>query len=64
MENEKPLITIVGALSKQGRGAAETLLRSGRYQLFQACVRMQQKITQHSQRINPVFSCQNVAPET
>jgi uncharacterized protein YbjT (DUF2867 family) len=30
---EKPLITIVGALSKQGRGAAQTLLRSGRYRV-------------------------------
>jgi hypothetical protein len=30
---EKPLITIVGALSKQGRGAAQTLLKSGRYRV-------------------------------
>jgi uncharacterized protein YbjT (DUF2867 family) len=30
---EKPLITIVGALSKQGRGAAQALLRSGRYRV-------------------------------
>ena len=29
----KPLITIVGALSKQGRSAARTLLRSGRYRV-------------------------------
>ncbi len=33
MENEKPLITIVGATSKQGRSAARTLLRSGRYRV-------------------------------
>jgi uncharacterized protein YbjT (DUF2867 family) len=30
---EKPLITIVGALSKQGRSAAQTLLQSGRYRV-------------------------------
>jgi hypothetical protein len=30
---EKPLITIVGALSKQGRSAAQTLLKSGRYRV-------------------------------
>jgi uncharacterized protein YbjT (DUF2867 family) len=29
----KPLITIVGALSKQGRSAARTLLQSGRYRV-------------------------------
>jgi hypothetical protein len=29
----KPLITIVGALSKQGRSAAHTLLQSGRYRV-------------------------------
>jgi uncharacterized protein YbjT (DUF2867 family) len=29
----KPLITIVGALSKQGRSAAQTLLQSGRYRV-------------------------------
>jgi len=33
MPDEKPLITIVGALSKQGRSAAQTLLRSGRYRV-------------------------------
>lgn len=33
MENEKPLITIVGATSKQGRSAARTLLESGRYRV-------------------------------
>jgi hypothetical protein len=32
-QNSKPLITIVGALSKQGRSAAHTLLQSGRYRL-------------------------------
>jgi uncharacterized protein YbjT (DUF2867 family) len=31
--NGKPLITIVGALSKQGRSAAHTLLQSGRYRV-------------------------------
>jgi hypothetical protein len=31
--NSKPLITIVGALSKQGRNVACTLLRSGRYRV-------------------------------
>src|SRR5579863_1188163 len=31
--NSKPLITIVGALSKQGRSAAHTLLESGRYRV-------------------------------
>jgi hypothetical protein len=30
---DKPLITIVGALSKQGRSAAQTLLQSGRYRV-------------------------------
>src|SRR3954468_5624412 len=29
----KPLITIVGALSKQGRSVANTLLQSGRYRV-------------------------------
>jgi hypothetical protein len=32
-QNGKPLITIVGALSKQGRSAARTLLQSGRYRV-------------------------------
>jgi uncharacterized protein YbjT (DUF2867 family) len=32
-EHEKPLITVVGALSKQGRGATQTLLQSGRYRV-------------------------------
>ncbi len=32
-ETTKPLITIVGALSKQGRSAAHTLLHSGRYRV-------------------------------
>lgn len=32
-EDGKPLITIVGALSKQGRSAAHTLLQSGRYRV-------------------------------
>jgi uncharacterized protein YbjT (DUF2867 family) len=32
-QNGKPLITIVGALSKQGRSAAHTLLQSGRYRV-------------------------------
>src|SRR6202022_3714319 len=32
-QNRKPLITIVGALSKQGRSAAHTLLQSGRYRV-------------------------------
>ena len=32
-QNSKPLITIVGALSKQGRSAAHTLLQSGRYRV-------------------------------
>jgi uncharacterized protein YbjT (DUF2867 family) len=31
--NSKPLITIVGALSKQGRSVACTLLQSGRYRV-------------------------------
>jgi uncharacterized protein YbjT (DUF2867 family) len=31
--NGKPLITIVGALSKQGRSATHTLLQSGRYRV-------------------------------
>jgi NmrA-like family len=31
--DSKPLITIVGALSKQGRSAAHTLLQSGRYRV-------------------------------
>jgi hypothetical protein len=31
--NSKPLITIVGALSKQGRSAAHALLQSGRYRV-------------------------------
>jgi len=31
--NKKPLITIVGALSKQGRSVAHTLLKSGRYRV-------------------------------
>lgn len=33
MPDDKPLITIAGALSKQGRSAAQTLLRSGRYRV-------------------------------
>jgi hypothetical protein len=32
-QNSKPLITIVGALSKQGRSGAHTLLQSGRYRV-------------------------------
>jgi NmrA-like family len=32
-DSGKPLITIVGALSKQGRSAAHTLLQSGRYRV-------------------------------
>jgi hypothetical protein len=32
-KNSKPLITVVGALSKQGRSAAHTLLQSGRYRV-------------------------------
>jgi len=32
-QNSKPLITIVGALSKQGRSTAHTLLQSGRYRV-------------------------------
>jgi uncharacterized protein YbjT (DUF2867 family) len=32
-QNSKSLITIVGALSKQGRSAAHTLLQSGRYRV-------------------------------
>src|ERR1700719_1254301 len=32
-QNSKPLITVVGALSKQGRSAAHTLLESGRYRV-------------------------------
>jgi uncharacterized protein YbjT (DUF2867 family) len=32
-QDGKPLITIVGALSKQGRSAAHTLLQSGRYRV-------------------------------
>jgi uncharacterized protein YbjT (DUF2867 family) len=32
-QNEKPLITIAGALSKQGRSATQTLLQSGRYRV-------------------------------
>jgi uncharacterized protein YbjT (DUF2867 family) len=31
--NSKPLITVVGALSKQGRSAAHSLLQSGRYRV-------------------------------
>lgn len=31
--NSKPLITVVGALSKQGRSVAQTLLQSGRYRV-------------------------------
>jgi uncharacterized protein YbjT (DUF2867 family) len=32
-QNSKPLITVVGALSKQGRSVASTLLQSGRYRV-------------------------------
>jgi len=32
-ENNKPLITVVGALSKQGRSVVHTLLQSGRYRV-------------------------------
>jgi nucleoside-diphosphate-sugar epimerase len=32
-QNSKPLITVVGALSKQGRSTARTLLESGRYRV-------------------------------
>ena len=32
-QNSKPLITVVGALSKQGRSVAHTLLQSGRYRV-------------------------------
>ena len=32
-QNNEPLITIVGALSKQGRSVAHTLLQSGRYRV-------------------------------
>lgn len=32
-QNDKPLITIVGVLGKQGRSAARTLLESGRYRV-------------------------------
>jgi uncharacterized protein YbjT (DUF2867 family) len=32
-QNSKPLITVVGALSKQGRSVAHTLLESGRYRV-------------------------------
>jgi len=31
--NNKPLVTVVGALSKQGRSVAQTLLQSGRYRV-------------------------------
>jgi NmrA-like family len=31
--NSKPLVTVVGALSKQGRSAAHSLLQSGRYRV-------------------------------
>ncbi|HEX6426109.1 MAG TPA: NmrA family NAD(P)-binding protein, partial [Niastella sp.] len=33
IQKEKPLITIVGVLGKQGRSAARTLLQSGRYRV-------------------------------
>jgi len=33
MTNQKPLIAVVGALSKQGRSVAQTLLQSGRYRV-------------------------------
>ncbi|MFC6100008.1 NmrA/HSCARG family protein [Olivibacter domesticus] len=33
IQKDKPLITIVGILGKQGRSAAHTLLRSGRYRV-------------------------------
>lgn len=32
-DNDKPLVTIVGVLGKQGRSAARTLLHSGRYRV-------------------------------
>jgi uncharacterized protein YbjT (DUF2867 family) len=32
-QNQKPLITIIGVLGKQGRSAARTLLQSGRYRV-------------------------------
>jgi len=32
-QNSKPLITIVGALSKQGRSVAHALLQSGHYRV-------------------------------
>lgn len=32
-QNDKPLITIVGVLGKQGRSAANTLLKSGLYRV-------------------------------
>ncbi|MCD9019154.1 NmrA/HSCARG family protein [Parachryseolinea silvisoli] len=32
-QNDKPLITIVGVLGKQGRSTAQTLLQSGRYRV-------------------------------
>lgn len=32
-QNDKPLITVVGILGKQGQSAAHTLLRSGRYRV-------------------------------
>ena len=46
----KPLITIVGALSKQGRSAAHTLLQSGRYRVRALTRRVDAPEAQHLAR--------------
>src|SRR6266436_7504372 len=49
-QNSKPLITIVGALSKQGRSAAHTLLQSGRYRVRALTRRVDAPEAQHLAR--------------
>ena len=45
--NSKQLITVVGALSKQGRGVARTLLQSGRYRVRALASRIDAPEAQH-----------------
>jgi hypothetical protein len=47
MKNDAPLITVVGALSKQGRSVAQTLLSSGRFRVRALTRRVDAPEAQH-----------------
>ena len=57
-QNSNPLITIVGALSKQGRSVARTLLHSGRYRVRALTRRVDtpeaQSLARHGAELNTV----------